>query len=232
MKTLRSTFIVLSIVALALIVAPVALADSLTPVQTTSVGLQTTDLVGVVATPPITLFDTSLGTLNSVIITFQGGENSSFVLKNVAVGSETFGYQEFLDFYLGNSNGTINSLLGSLTPSVVNVNNPSITLASGASISYGPITTPTNIDSVTLTSNLALFEGVGNLPNFLVTTDTFTAYNGGGGNLTTTDSSLASGTITVQYDYSQSGIPEPGTLSLFGTGLLGLAGMLRRKFAK
>jgi hypothetical protein len=27
-------------------------------------------------------------------------------------------------------------------------------------------------------------------------------------------------------------IPEPGTLTLFGSGLLGLAGMLRRKFAK
>jgi hypothetical protein len=28
------------------------------------------------------------------------------------------------------------------------------------------------------------------------------------------------------------GVPEPGTLSLFGTGLLGLAGMLRSKFSK
>jgi hypothetical protein len=37
-----------------------------------------------------------------------------------------------------------------------------------------------------------------------------------------------SGTVTVTYNYS--GLtPEPGTLTLFGTGLLGLAGLLRRK---
>jgi hypothetical protein len=37
--------------------------------------------------------------------------------------------------------------------------------------------------------------------------------------------------ITSQAE-APPGVPEPGTLSLFGTGLLGLAGMLRSRFSK
>jgi hypothetical protein len=236
MKTLRnSSLITLVIVALALLVAaPVAFADSTAP-QTTSVGLQSTDLVSVVTTPPVALFNTSLGTLTSVTITFQGGENSNFLLENTAAGPETFIYQESLDYYLGSANATINGLLGSLTPSTTNVNSL-ITLTAngdpGSTENFGPLTTPTSVDSVTITSNLALFEGVGNLPNFLVSTATFTSYSGGGGNENTVDSSQADGTVTVTYNYDTGNVPEPGTLSLFGTGLLGLAGMLRSRFGK
>jgi hypothetical protein len=194
-----------------------------------------TDLTNAVTAPPVALFDPALGTLNSVTITFQGGENSSFVLKNTAPGSETFAYQESLNYYLNNSNSAIGALISSLAPTTVNVNNPSITLASGQSISYGPFTASTSVGSVTITNaaELALFEGVGNLSNFLVTTKTFTSYSGGGGNESTSDTSFADSTITVDYSYDANPpavTPEPGTLGLLGTGILGMAAVLRRRF--
>lgn len=37
---------------------------------------------------------------------------------------------------------------------------------------------------------------------------------------------------TIDYSYSTSVTPEPGSMLLLGTGLVGLAGMVRRKFAR
>jgi hypothetical protein len=56
-----------------------------------------------------------------------------------------------------------------------------------------------------------------------------------GGNLTPSQITNAGVDVSITYDYTNPGppvIPEPSTLSLFGSGLLGLAGMLRYKFAK
>lgn len=40
---------------------------------------------------------------------------------------------------------------------------------------------------------------------------------------------IGAGTETIQFGNPPSATPEPGTLSLMGTGLLGVAGLLRRK---
>ena len=44
------------------------------------------------------------------------------------------------------------------------------------------------------------------------------------------DVSIGGGTETIGFGNPPSATPEPGTLSLMGTGLLGVAGVIRRKF--
>ena len=54
-------------------------------------------------------------------------------------------------------------------------------------------------------------------------------------NLASTDSSStwgSTGSSTYGIDVSATPTPEPGSLTLLGTGLLGFAGMIRRKLAK
>ena len=72
--------------------------------------MQTTDLASVTATPAIPEFNTSLGTLNSITVSYTGSptEDSAFTLTNTAAGSETFKFSESL-FELNNTDATIDS---------------------------------------------------------------------------------------------------------------------------
>ena len=132
-------------------------------------------------------------------------------------------------------NGAIDSDVNGLAPEIDNVPLTNITLLSGGIKNYGPFNNSTAPAIITITnpSELADFEGNGNLGNFLITTLTNTDFVGGGGNIKLTGTTTADGSVTVTYDYTPGPppvVPEPGTLVMFGTGILGLAGLLRSKF--
>jgi hypothetical protein len=100
-------------------------------------------------------------------------------------------------------------------------------------------TTSGTIVTLTITGAITISENDGNFLNILGTgiltesgysptianfTITSTDSTGNGG------STGSSGYTITATSTGTPAVPEPGTLTLFGTGLLGLAGMLRRKF--
>jgi hypothetical protein len=245
MKTLRNTSIItLAVVALALLVAaPVAMADSVT--YTSNTIPNTTSTSSNMGTLALEQFNPSLGTLQSVDITLYGGGTVFFtaaLTANGGTGGATLTINSLSDTLTLKAAGAsvpVNlALTGTYTPSsaiVITavtppqpvVNTPVVTIPS-SNISSGLLT-----DSTDLTD----FSGLGNVDLTLSGSD-FTTYSGnltGTGYLASVGStSTGGGDATVTYNYiGQPGnTPEPGTLSLFGTGLLGLAGMLRYRFGK
>jgi hypothetical protein len=233
MKTLRnSSLITLVIVALALLVAaPVAYADSET--FTATITPNPTNFSGVTTTLP--QFDPSLGTLTSVTVTLNGNGVTDIT------ATETADIATTVSTLLTNVGLTLTdvsvglNLSESMTgqPLVggnpISITNPLLIAALGHYDSGSLALMGTQTDQVF--GGLSGFIGLGDL-TFDLAGNALTTQSFSGGNLNTTQATSAGGGVTITYDYDTGNVPEPGTLSLFGTGLLGLAGMLRSRFGK
>jgi hypothetical protein len=114
--------------------------------------------------------------------------------------------------------GDHNLLFGSATPY------ETFTFTSGGNTG---VFTITNVWAVSNTADYINLQGIGilTLTGFLPTQAIFTA----AGSSSNHDYGGA-GSSAINFNVLAQPTPEPGTMTLFGTGLLGLAALVRRKF--
>jgi hypothetical protein len=221
-----------------------------TPTQTITFGPGLTEFVD--ATQQLQLFDSSLGSLDSVTIGGTYGFSSNMTISNSAANASSGTARTESAAAFNSSNTAINNVLenlldtsgtttvGGITldPAAFDIlgGKASYSLASGASTiaasNSNRVTSAPATDSTA--ADLLAFEAPGGgLFNVLFNTATATLLSNSGGNTSASETTTATGTIDLYYSYDTiptpppTPAPEPASIAMLGVGLL-IAGISRR----
>ena len=180
-------------------------------------------------------FDSSLGTLNSATLTLKGWLTSGGVTPDGSDGIVTYTGEEasFITatvygwkFDAKPEDSSLGSALTIFSGWNVITSNEG-TVASGGTLSM-PSNTISKTVTKTYTSGLDSFLADDLTYRFSTTIGQFSL--GSGGNVDWSVNTYAKAELEVVYGYTpQVPVPEPATILLFGIGVLGAAGISRRK---
>ena len=231
MKTLQKV-----LCSAAMVLSAAGLSNAATISFNVSQGPQLTDFNYTLVLPK---FDSLLGNLTAATLKFTANDDiSSLNLTNTSGTNQTFRYVSSADFLL--TGNTADSTLLGTDLAVTNFNSGFITLGpsgSGAcpaatpssacnSVTYAPPSASLNTGFVSVNTLAAYIASLGNtdftLSGFTSTSTTFT---GGGGNISSAQVTNGTATAVVTYTFDPTppvGTPEPATMGLMGSALLGL----------
>ena len=181
------------------------------------------------------LFDSSLGRLTGVSLQLSANELTRITLINNAATTASTRGVGVLELTFTSSLTALNDLLGVDPQITLTASTGTQTLASGASRTFGPFTDSDTYD-LSLNSILSAFSRAGG-GNFDLgcSSQSGVQITGGGGNISSTQSTTAGCGAVITYTYDESTTPnptpEPASLALVGLGLIGVA-TARRKSRK
>jgi hypothetical protein len=201
--------------------------------QTASVALEATDW------GPTALnfaqFDTLGGarTLDSIYIQILGEVSGSTTITNTGSSTGSFTSHLQADVRLSNPGGG-GDLLDSI-PLILNTDSLAPAAFATHSGDYTDVVDPGNCyprsNCNTYTSGAVFNAFLGSGTVTLNASAAGTSFGSGSGNFTFSVSSQAAANAEVIYTYTDNGgVPEPGTLSLFGSALIGLGLIGRKQF--